>query len=42
MVGGDGLRSTGGSVLPELRHFVLQHALHADDETLFTHYRRRP
>ena len=42
MVAGPGPRSTSGPGLPHPRHFVLQHALHADDETLFTHYVRSP
>lgn len=41
MVGGAGLRSARGAALPEPNHFLLQHALHADDDTVFTHYRRR-
>jgi riboflavin biosynthesis pyrimidine reductase len=41
MVGGVGLRSTSGAPLATVAGFSLEHVLHADDETLFTHYRRR-
>jgi riboflavin biosynthesis pyrimidine reductase len=40
MVGGQGMRSTRGAALPQLRGFALHHVLYAPDETLFTHYRR--
>ncbi len=40
MVGGTGPRSTSGAPLPTAKGFALEHVLHADDETLFTHYRR--
>jgi len=40
MVGGAGLRSTSGAPLPIAARFAVEHVLHADDETLFTHYRR--
>jgi riboflavin-specific deaminase-like protein len=40
MVAGDGARSTRGAFIPAAPRFVLQHAIHADDEALFTHYYR--
>lgn len=40
MVGGQGMRSTRGAALPQLRGFAVHHVLYAPDETLFTHYRR--
>jgi riboflavin biosynthesis pyrimidine reductase len=42
VVGGQGLRTTSGPGLPESLPFELAFALHADDETVFTSYRRRP
>jgi riboflavin biosynthesis pyrimidine reductase len=41
IVGGIGLRSTSGQPLPSPRRFALHHALHADDDTVLMHYRRR-
>jgi riboflavin-specific deaminase-like protein len=38
LVGGEGRRTTSGAALPDPRRFVLRHALHADDETLFVLY----
>ena len=38
-VGGEGLRSTTGAALPDLRRFRLAFAVRADDEALFTSYR---
>ncbi len=39
-VGGAGLRSTSGPVIDPVADFALRFALHADDGTLFTAYRR--
>jgi riboflavin biosynthesis pyrimidine reductase len=41
VVGGEGLRTTSGSALPQALPFELAFALHADDGTLFTSYHRR-
>jgi riboflavin biosynthesis pyrimidine reductase len=41
VVGGQGLRTTSGPGLPESLPFELAFALHAEDETVFTSYRRR-
>lgn len=41
VVGGDGSRTTAGSMIPEPRRFLLHHAIYDDeDATLLTHYRR--
>ena len=41
VVGGQGLRTTSGPGLPESLPFELAFALRADDDTVFTSYRRR-
>ena len=41
VVGGAGQRATSGAALPHQLGFDLHHALWAEDQTLFTGYRRR-
>ena len=41
VVGGAGQRATSGAALPHQLGFDLHHALWAEDQTLFTSYRRR-
>lgn len=41
VVGGEGQRSTTGAALPQQLPFRLQHLITADDDTVFTTYRRR-
>jgi riboflavin biosynthesis pyrimidine reductase len=42
VVGGEGLRTTSGAALPQALPFELAFVLCADDQTVFTSYRRRP